>query len=241
MPNTQPIEKIEITYKSTRPRIDSTENPAPAWCKRTKRSHPVLNIPLNLRMIVTTCFQINEFMSYSVTMHREGGSVAQNTVIKGMNRTGKDFSLPASFDFATAREFLRHFKAIHLEYLPQKIRISLRHTHYIDTAGLGALLLLGEHVGRNREIMLNEAHGEVRDLLLIARIQERLSGTLESKDFDLRACAQCGHTANGRCRGSLHEINHCTGARPAPRRQTPNHDQAPRLACAHSVQADLRE
>lgn len=155
----------------------------------------------------------------------------RNAAINDMHSPGRDFSLPASFDFATARAFLRDFKAIQLQHLPKKIRISLRHTHYIDTAGLGALLLLGEHVGRNREIVIDEAHGEVRDLLQIARIQERLSGTLESDDFDLRACAQCGHTADGRCRGSLHEVNHCSGARPAPHRQATAHIQEPRLAC----------
>lgn len=129
------------------------------------------------------------------------------------------FSFPASFDFASSREFLRNFKAIQLRHLPSIIRFNLRHTHYIDTAGLGVLLLLGEHAGRNRQIIIDDAHGEVRAVLDIARIQERLSGAHPGNDFDLRACSHCRHTAHGRCRGTLDEVRHCVSARPAPRRR----------------------
>lgn len=139
------------------------------------------------------------------------------------------FSFPASFDFASSREFLKHFKAIQLQHLPSVIRFNLRHTHYIDTAGLGVILLLGEHAGRNRKIIIDEAHGDVRAILEVALIQERLSGTHPCNDFDLRACAQCGHTAQGQCRGTLDEIRHCASARPGPRRHgaTPAHARTP--------------
>ncbi|WP_374279021.1 STAS domain-containing protein [Azonexus sp.] len=135
-----------------------------------------------------------------------------------ITRAGDDpeawhITLPDRFDFAAARHFLRQIKNFHSTELPDKLHLDCGNTRYIDTAGLGGLLLLGEHVGANRTIVLEKASGTVRGLLDIARIEQRLAGTLPlHEEYDLRACARCGHTANGHCAGTPLAAAGCTEA-----------------------------
>lgn len=84
--------------------------------------------------------------------------------------------LPPRFDFGAARDFLRKIRALPSTDLPATLRLDCANTNYIDTAGLGGLLLLGEHLGAKRTIVIERASGPVRGLLDIARIEQRLAG-----------------------------------------------------------------
>ena len=119
-------------------------------------------------------------------------------------------SLPSHFDFTAAREFLKKIKAIAEPAWPTSITLDFSRTDYIDTAGLGALLLFGERFGGKRTIRFSGARGRVRECLEIARIEERLSGwNAPAGSYDLRVCASCGKTAHGQCDGSLHAAARC--------------------------------
>lgn len=136
-----------------------------------------------------------------------------------LNSTGeiaaKDsrIELPDCFDFSAARELLRKIKAISKDKLPNTLRIDCRRTRYIDTAGLGCLLLLGEHLGVNRTLRIEGADAQVGALLAIARIEERLAGA-GSEQTDLRPCAECAQPIHGRCDGTLAAAAGCSGTRP---------------------------
>lgn len=112
--------------------------------------------------------------------------------------------LPDCFDFSAARELLREIKLIPRERLPEKLHIDCRRTRYIDTAGLGCLLLLGEHLGVNRTMQIEGANAQVSAMLAIARIEERLGGVGTGQP-DLRPCAACAQPIHGRCDGTLAE------------------------------------
>lgn len=121
--------------------------------------------------------------------------------------------LPDCFDFSAARELLRKIRAIPQDKLPDTLRIDCRRTRYIDTAGLGCLLLLGEHLGRKRTMRIEGADAQVSALLAIARIEERLAGT-GAEQTDLRPCAECAQPIHGRCDGTLAEAADCSRTQP---------------------------
>lgn len=121
--------------------------------------------------------------------------------------------LPDCFDFSAARELLRKIKAIPKTDLPDVLRIDCRRTRHIDTAGLGCLLLLGEHLGVNRTMRIEGADAQVGAMLAIARIEERLAGT-DAGATDLRPCAECAKPIHGRCDGTLAEAADCSRTQP---------------------------
>lgn len=126
-------------------------------------------------------------------------------------------ALPPRFDLAVAKELLKTIRAIPTERLPRRLRLDCSRTAYIDTAALGSLLLLGEHLVGKSTLLVEGATGTVRGLLDMARIEERLAGRIPlTSRYDLRACLRCGHTADGRCSGTLAAAAACpnTGARP---------------------------
>lgn len=123
--------------------------------------------------------------------------------------------LPDCFDFSAARELLRKIRAIPKDKLPDTLRIDCRRTRHIDTAGLGCLLLVGEHLGANRTMRIEGADAQVGALLAIARIEERLAGAGASQP-DLRPCAECAKPAYGRCDSTLAEAADCRHTRPRP-------------------------
>lgn len=116
--------------------------------------------------------------------------------------------LPDCFDFSAARELLRKIKAIPQDKLPDTLRIDCRRTRYIDTAGLGCLLLVGEHLGGKRTMRIEGADAQVGAMLAIARIEERLAGAVAGQP-DLRPCAECTKPAYGRCDSTLAEAHAC--------------------------------
>ncbi len=125
-------------------------------------------------------------------------------------RVNDALSLPNHFDFASAREFLKKINTVPESEWPASITLDFSRTDYIDTAGLGVLLLFGERFGGKRTIQFSGARGRVRDCLEIARIEERLSGwNAKANSYDLRVCVSCGKTAHGQCDGSLHAAAHC--------------------------------
>lgn len=120
-------------------------------------------------------------------------------------------SVPASFDFSSAREFLRKIRNIPDNKLPAVVHFDFSTTEYIDTAGLGTLLLLGDSIGAKCTIKLSGARGNVHGLLQIAGIEERL-GRIRPPPvgfYDLKPCASCGQTADGRCGGSILNAAQC--------------------------------
>lgn len=123
------------------------------------------------------------------------------------------YELPDCFDFHAARDFLRKIKSIPENQLPTTLRIDCHRTRYIDTAGLGCLLLIGEHLGVNRTIRIEGANAEILAMLAIARIEERLAGR-EANPPDLRTCVDCGRPARGTCTGTLAEATACRRTQP---------------------------
>lgn len=121
--------------------------------------------------------------------------------------------LPDCFDFSAARELLRKIRAIPKDNLPDLLRIDCRRTRHIDTAGLGCLLLLGEHLGVNRTMRIEGADAQVGAMLAIARIEERLAGA-GAGQTDLRPCAECAKPIHGRCDGTLAEAADCLRTQP---------------------------
>lgn len=116
--------------------------------------------------------------------------------------------LPDCFDFSAARELLRKIRAIPESQLPDTLRIDCRRTRHIDTAGLGSLLLVGEHLGVNRTMRIEGADAQVRAMLAIARIEERLAGVGVGQ-LDLRPCAECAKPVRGRCDSTLAAAVEC--------------------------------
>lgn len=84
------------------------------------------------------------------------------------------FELPDRFDFNAARQLIRKIKAIPKSDLPATLRIDCRQTRYIDTAGLGSLLVIGDYIGANRTIRIESPGAQVGAILAMARIEERL-------------------------------------------------------------------
>lgn len=123
------------------------------------------------------------------------------------------YELPDCFDFVAAREFLRKMKSIPESKLPGTLRIDLCRTRYMDTAGLGCLLLIGEHLGASRTIRIEGANAEIRSMLAIARIEERLA-TRAANQPDLRSCVNCTRRAHDRCNGTLAESAACRRIQP---------------------------
>lgn len=85
------------------------------------------------------------------------------------------FELPDRFDFNAARQLIRKIKAIPKSDLPATLRIDCRQTRYIDTAGLGSLLVIGDYIGANRTIRIESPGAQVGAILAMARIEERLA------------------------------------------------------------------
>lgn len=136
------------------------------------------------------------------------------TVVDGQTSL---IALPPRFDLAVAKELLKKIRSIPADHLPRRLHLDCSRTAYIDTAALGSLLLLGEYLVGKSTIRVDGATGTVRGLLDMARIAERLSGKIPvASRYDLRACARCGQTADGRCSGSLEAAAACpnTAARP---------------------------
>lgn len=124
--------------------------------------------------------------------------------------------LPDRFDFAAARHFLRQIKDFPGTELPAQLRLDCRRTRYIDTAGLGSLLLLGEHFGANRTILIEQASGDVRQLLDIAGIERRLAGRAAAEPPLYQACTDCANASAARCPRTLAAAAACPIAGDAP-------------------------
>lgn len=85
-------------------------------------------------------------------------------------------ALPPLLDFAAARQLLSQIRHFAPAQAPEKLCLDFSQTKQIDTAGLGSLLLIGEHFGAKTKIRLSGATEMVRELLEVAGIEQHLAG-----------------------------------------------------------------
>jgi len=122
-------------------------------------------------------------------------------------------ALPPTLDFAAARQLLRQIRDFPPAQAPAKLCLDFAQTTQIDTAGLGSLLLIGEHFGAKTQIRLSGATEMVRDLLDVSGIEQRLAGQeTGTKTSNLRICAVCRKPEKGNCGATLGEARNCPRA-----------------------------
>ncbi|WP_066886597.1 STAS domain-containing protein [Dechloromonas denitrificans] len=84
-------------------------------------------------------------------------------------------ALPPVLDFAAARQLLRQIRELAPGQTQERLCLDFSQTRQIDTAGLGSLLLIGEHFGAKTKFRLAGATGMVRELLDVAGIEQHLA------------------------------------------------------------------
>lgn len=91
--------------------------------------------------------------------------------------------LAGRFDFNTQRDFRSAYEALVGDGAVREIRIDFAGVHYLDSSALGMLLMLRDKMnGAGKEVLLENVHGNVKQVLEIAnfgklfKIQDRGAG-----------------------------------------------------------------
>lgn len=122
-------------------------------------------------------------------------------------------ALPPVLDFAAARQLLRQIRDFAPAQAPASLLLDFSRTTQIDTAGLGSLLLIGEHFGAKTKIGLSGATEMVRELLDVSGIEQSLAGQVTGpKTSNLRICAVCRKPEKDNCGATLGEARNCPRA-----------------------------
>ena len=122
-------------------------------------------------------------------------------------------ALPPTLDFAAARQLLKQIRDFPPVQAPTGLCLDFSQTRQIDTAGLGSLLLVGEHFGAKTKIRLTGATEMVRELLDISGIEQRLTGQdAGASTSNLRICSVCRKPEKSNCGATLGEARNCPRA-----------------------------
>lgn len=136
--------------------------------------------------------------------------------------------MPERFDFTASRGLIAGVRRHPRSQAPSRLRLDFGKTRYIDTTGLGCLLVIAEHFGAETRIVIEGATGTVRQLIDMAQLDFGHAGATSPRP-DLRLCSTCRKPANAECGASLHEARACPRAGLARKTAAP---QPPRFQYA---------
>lgn len=75
------------------------------------------------------------------------------------------------FDFSAHQEFRESYET--LEDRPDRYRVDMRDTSYLDSSALGMLLLLRDHAGGdNADVKIVNCNSDVRKILAISNFEQ---------------------------------------------------------------------
>ena len=75
------------------------------------------------------------------------------------------------FDFSAHQEFRDAYESLPAQ--PERYRVDMRETSYLDSSALGMLLLLRDHAGGdNSEVEIVNCNGDVRKILAISNFEQ---------------------------------------------------------------------
>lgn len=91
-----------------------------------------------------------------------------------MLRRGDDLVIKVDghFGFAIHKEFRSAYEEAADKYPPRRYVIDLKLTDYMDSSGLGMLLVMRERVGEGVEISLVNSNSEIRSILDISNFHK---------------------------------------------------------------------
>lgn len=136
--------------------------------------------------------------------------------------------MPERFDFTASRGLIAGIRRHPGPPAPSRLCLDFAKTRYIDTTGLGCLLVIAEHFGAETRIVIEGATGAVRQLIDMAQLDFAPSGASSPRP-DLRLCSTCRKPADAQCGASLHEARACPRAGLARKSAAP---QLPRFQYA---------
>ena len=82
-------------------------------------------------------------------------------------------SISGRLDYTEGERFFRAYENLDTE--PIRFEIDMSSCQFIDSSGLGMLLVMREHVGEDAEVVIRNCQPEVRRILDIAKFQRLFS------------------------------------------------------------------